>query len=318
MTTPSAVVREPHCYDGILNVFDMASRRALMPMRGEVLLYEYLPWNQINPTIYPTILDLITRTTISTVMPPHWEQNAEPRKGRVLLMSPFARLLRMVEQHLTEAGADCSRIRGHSCLYPSRSAVTAMRLPNHVSRLRDDIVECGADLVVIDPLNELLAYDAGHSEQEMIERVRAALEPIAAETHAAILVGFVRTEEEPPNAACGHRSWPSTDAAAAPAPSSSAVIHRRAETPGSANGSTAVSALAHSDVPRAMEFLQEVLARGSCSSKAVEYRASQRGLKQRTLRTAREQLGVRVWKMASVNGPWMWDLPTTPTHDTSS
>lgn len=126
MTTSSAVAKEPQCYDGILNVFDMASRKPLVPMRGEVLLYEYLPWHELYPIIYPTILDLITRTTISTVMPLPWERDREPRKGRVLLMSPFAQLLRLAEQHIAGAGGDCSRVTLHSCLYHSRNTVIAM------------------------------------------------------------------------------------------------------------------------------------------------------------------------------------------------
>ncbi|MDB5034026.1 MAG: repair protein RadA [Chlorobi bacterium] len=309
MTTPSPPLSRESLQtpDGDLNVFDMASRKPFVPLRGEVVMYEYLPWHESDPTMYPTILDLMVRITLTTVTPPYWDRNSEPRKGRVLFVSPFAQLVRVVEQHLKAAGADCSRVWEYPCNDRSGNAMSVMRLPNHAVRLRDDIIETGADLVVIDPLNGMLAEDAGRLQRETIERVRSALRPIATETHAAIVVGFVRTDLDPPDSPDDHAIRSSTGGATTQ--SSSAAIYRSAEKSGPVDGSSVVSTAAHGDVPKAIEFLQRTLARGPCSSREVESLASQHGLKQRTLRTARENLGIRVWKKQGASGQWMWELP---------
>jgi AAA domain len=62
----------------------------------------------------------------------------------------------------------------------------------------------------------------------------------------------------------------------------------------------------------ASEFLQDVLANGPMSAKDVKREAVQAGISAKSLRTAREALGIKPAK-ADFDGGWVWSLPRCPT-----
>ncbi len=57
-----------------------------------------------------------------------------------------------------------------------------------------------------------------------------------------------------------------------------------------------------------MDFLREVLGAGPVPSGKIEDEARKAGLAWRTVRRAKDQLGVRVRK-TGVDGGWVWSLP---------
>lgn len=291
------------------NEHDVPRMKSLVPMRGAVSMYEYLPGQDSEPAMGRAILDLIARATVSTVTHTQRDRGSESRKGLVLLISPQRQHVQAVERYLNMSGGDCRRIRAHTCRYRSGSALRAMRLPGDAARLRDDILACGADLVVIDLLNELLADDAGSSEQQKVQQARAGLEHIAAETNVAIVVGIVRVDTAHLSTPHSRAYGPPSDDSATTTLPPSGPIHHPMQRHRAKRGDVSLNAVARRNVREAIEFLRRVLARGPCSRRYVECLASLRGLKPRTLRTAREKLGIRVWKSQTANGPWVWELP---------
>jgi hypothetical protein len=63
----------------------------------------------------------------------------------------------------------------------------------------------------------------------------------------------------------------------------------------------------------AEDFLRDYLAVGQQNAKAATKAAKDAGISERTLRRARERLGVKVMK-SKVTGSWVWGLPEQPAN----
>ena len=66
-----------------------------------------------------------------------------------------------------------------------------------------------------------------------------------------------------------------------------------------------------SEKSEAIEFLQNVLANGPLPAKDVKQEAIEAGISAKSLRTAREALGIKPTK-TGFEGGWVWSLPRCP------
>lgn len=66
------------------------------------------------------------------------------------------------------------------------------------------------------------------------------------------------------------------------------------------------------EVDYAVQWLEKMLGRGPILSNKIRDEAQACGIAQRTLWRAKKQLGVRVGKKTTANGPWFWELHSVP------
>lgn len=63
----------------------------------------------------------------------------------------------------------------------------------------------------------------------------------------------------------------------------------------------------------AIEFLKDELSQGEQLVKEVNRRATDAGIGSKSLRSARESLGIKSYRSGGYQGPFYWKLPTLPT-----
>lgn len=226
--------------------------------------------------------------------------------------------------------------------------------PGDISKLKEDIISTKAGLVVIDPIMSYLDPDINSNNDQQVRRALMPLAMLAEETGAAIVmlrhlnkssggsalyrgggsIGFVgvarsglivaRDPDEPSRVVLA-----STKSNLGPPPPS--LNFRLA---GCDNGAARVEWEGHSThsaetlvqqgsdeergaVGEAIAFLREVLAAGPMLAKEVQKQARDAQIADRTLRRAREALGIRqdtpyIKKAQTQDGQFTWELPAAP------
>jgi AAA domain len=213
-----------------------------------------------------------------------------------------------------------------------------------VPLIRDAIIETGARLVIIDPMDAFLADGVNAYQSHAVRRALTPLKMLAEETRTAIVAishlnknsrvsplyriigsiantGAARSvllvaldpEDEDSRILAGVKANLSTIP-------KSMVFHleRRDEDRGTHVEWDAFSDLTKDDLLRAkpakarlqaMGFLDEVLAEGPMRVTEIESPALDRGIRLGTLRRASEEMGIKKTHVNPPGGHWEWSLP---------
>lgn len=254
---------------------------------------------------------------------------------------------RVLRQRLEAMGADLRRIhvvRG----VRQGEALGAVLLPDHVDPLRRLVQETGARLVAIDPLVGALPGALDTHRQAAVRAALGPLQRLAHETDCTVLaIAHLRKADGPalyrPNASVDFVAVPrvvlvvgkdpddpsrralavlKTNLGELPEAVAFRIVDGRLEWLAERLRVTAEEILAAPLVreePAALaeadEFLRTMLADGPRPAKEVLKAAEQAGIAEKTLRRAKERLGVRVVPDKDERGQvrgWRWDLPGWP------
>jgi putative DNA primase/helicase len=256
---------------------------------------------------------------------------------------------------IENAGGDRAKIAIRDTYTGSTGDEIPPGFPSDVPRLKQDIIEARAGMVVIDPVMSYLDPDINSNNDQQVRRALMPLAALAEETGAAIVllrhlnkssggsalyrgggsIGFVgvsrsalilaRDPDEP-----GRVVLASNKTNLGPPPPS---LHFRLA--GCDNGAARIdweglSAHTAETLMRdqgneedrgamgvAVAFLREVLAGGPMLAKTVQRQARDAQIADRTLRRARESLGIRqdtpyIKKANTQDGQFTWELPPAP------
>jgi len=245
-----------------------------------------------------------------------------------------------IKARLEDAGADCKRI------FVIDESKTALTLDD--ARLREAVIQTGAKLVIIDPIQAYIGANKDMHRANEIRPIMSQLGRMAEETGCAvIIIGHM-------NKANGiksiYRGLGSIDIAAAArsvlavgevpnekyrravvqiksslAPSGQTILFNLHPDFGfqwaGVSDLTADEILNHQPTEReapareeAEGFLRNILSNGKMRSKDVEAEAKEAGISLKTLRDAREQMRVICKKGEHPDKAWYWQL--APTQNT--
>ena len=295
-------------------------------------------------------LDLASRVSAGRAMPDGSVGDLAGPRGVVLLTAEDD-LSDTVRPRLDAAGADSSRILALDSVPSPEAAGVCMPTLADLDAIEEAIRQVDAALVVIDPLVAFLPPTSDSHKDQHIRRVLAPLAKLAARTGTAILavrhlnktgggnplyrgggsigiIGAARSgllaAKDPDNPNSEMRILAVTKSnlsAKAPAlayrveaTNGVAHVHWEGET-----DHTAETLLApardpeeHTALERAKDFLWDTLAWGPKPAVDVKEDAEKIGIKERTLRRARAELGIATRKVG-FSGGWVWELPPAKT-----
>jgi hypothetical protein len=292
------------------------------------------------------MIDLAARVSRGLPMPREAESLVEP--GGVVLLSAEDGLGDTIRPRLDAAGADSSRVVALTAIATEDGTERLPRLPLDVGRLEAAIKEYGAKLVVVDVLMAYLSADVNAHRDQDVRSALAQLAAAAERTGAAIVV--LRHLNKSPGGPAVYRGGGSIGIVGA-APSALVVgrdpddesrlvlavtkANLAALAPSLAyrivdrNGTgaiewegvtthTAAQLLAvptntdeRSALDEAKAVLRDILGDGAVRAKEVERQAREAGVSEKTLRRAKEALGVKSIRPDGFTGPWAWTLPAT-------
>lgn len=266
--------------------------------------------------------------------------------GTVLLMGEDGAADTIVPR-LINAEADLTKIAVRDTYTSSKEQEIPPAFPSDIPRLKEDIIEAQAGLVVIDPVMSYLDPDINSNNDQQVRRALMPLAQLAEETGAAIVllrhlnkstggsalyrgggsIGFVgvsrsalilaRDPEE-----TGRVVLASTKTNLGPPPPS---LHFRLA--GCPNGAARIEWEGHSAytadtlmqeqgnddrgtaLDEAVAFLRDLLAGGPELSTAVQRSARDAGIAWDTVRRAQRKLRIVPQKAKTQDGKWTWALP---------
>jgi hypothetical protein len=295
------------------------------------------------------LIDIAARLSTGQALP-----NGKRHKpaGTILLMGEDGAGDTIVPR-LINAGADLAKI-GIRDTYPNgQGQEVPPSFPSNLDKLADDILAADASLVVIDPVMSYLDPDINSNNDQQVRRALMPLAQLAEESGCAIVllrhlnkstsssalyrgggsIGFVgvarsglivaRDPDAPERVVLA-----STKSNLGPPPPS--LNYRLV---GCENGAARVEWEGHSThtaaslvenqvsnedrtaLDEAISFLREALSIGLRLAKEVQKEARDAGISERTLRRARELLGITMdspWiqKAKTQDGQYTWQLPT--------
>ena len=299
-------------------------------------------------------LDLVARVTAGAAMPDGARGDLDGPSGAVLLSAEDG-LADTIRPRLDAAGADCSRVVALT-LINERDADGRLvpRLPTlaDLDALREAVQRVDAKLVVVDPLMAFVPSRVDTSSDRDVRHVLARLALLAEELGIAVVV--VRHLNKSGGTNPKYRGGGSIAFTAAArsvllvaedpdnperrvlarvkgnlAPPQPSLAFRLEGTPEGgvrvawmgASEYTAAALLAappedRSALDEAKALLVEILASGPRPSKDAQREAREAGVNDRTLRRAREALGVvtaKVGKPGDRGQHWTWGLPGAET-----
>jgi hypothetical protein len=314
----------------------------------------YIPFGKVtvldgDPGLGKSTIMIDVAARISRRLPlPNGKTHAP--MGTVLLMGEDGAGDTIVPR-LINAEADLERIAIRDTYTNDKGMEIPPGFPSDLDKLREDIAQMRAGLVVVDPVMSYLDPDINSNNDQQVRRALMPLAMLAEETGAAIVllrhlnkgsgssalyrgggsIGFVgvarsglivaRDPDDPSRVVLA-----STKSNLGPPPPSLVLWLKGCE-----NGAARVEWEGHSThnaetlvqqgsdeergaLGEAIAFLREVLADGPMLAKTVQRQAREAQIADRTLRRARESLGIRqdtpyVKKAQTQDGQWTWELP---------
>jgi 5S rRNA maturation endonuclease (ribonuclease M5) len=290
-------------------------------------------------------VDLAARVSRGSRWPDEFPSSA----GGVVILTAEDGLADTVRPRLDAAGGDPRRVLAISVV-GCGSDERLPTIPDDLQDLERAIHRVGAVLVVVDPLMAYLSADVNSHRDQDVRRALAPLGQLAERTGVAVavvrhlnktnggpaiyrgggsigIVGAARIallvgrdgDDEQRRVLAGVKSN------IGPLPRS--LAYRLEEAPNGAvrvrweDGECSLRAADLLALPTdveergqlhdAADFLREVLDAGPLAAKEVQRQAAAADIAPRTLRRAREQLGVKPRKVG-IGGPWVWALPIGP------
>ncbi|MDP9479879.1 MAG: AAA family ATPase [Actinomycetota bacterium] len=279
-----------------------------------------------------------------------WPDGSECEAGGVVILSAEDGLADTIRPRFDAAGGDPSKAVALSTVPDAEGNERQISIPDDLHIIEAAIERVGAVLIVIDPLMAFLPGEVNSHRDQDIRRALAPLARLAERTGAAVvvirhlnkatggnalyrgggsigIVGAARSglliAKHPEDD--GRRVLASIKSnLAAPAPSlvfalsstqSGAV---RVDWKGESNLDASALLSAPTDneersaLSEAQEFLREVLGDGPLPSKDVENEGRDAGIEPRTLKRAKQQLGIISERQGGIGerGKWYWRLPT--------
>ncbi len=257
--------------------------------------------------------------------------------GYVLFIAGDGGLADVIRPRLEAAGADLTHTAAILCGPDRAPHALSPTIPHDLDAIQNIIQHLEAALVIIDPLSALLTKPGKHPtplHDHALEPTCASLATIAARTRAAIVITRHPAKHPPPSVHCALLLAPDPDDPSArilastkgnlAAPPPSLAFHLE---PAPDAGVTRIvlsgqsprtaTELIHPPSPErqtdraaAKAWLHEILAPGPLAARKVEDMAKRAGFTPRTLRRAREDIGV----ISRRNGPraggsYLWSLP---------
>jgi AAA domain len=293
-------------------------------------------------------LDLAARVSAGNRFP----DRALCEPAGVVLLSAEDGLADTIRPRLDAAGADVSRVLSLATVPDKNGQERLLSIPEDIPLIEKGIERVGARLVVVDPLMAFLSADTNSHRDQDVRRALAPLAGLAERTGACVLV--VRHLNKTPGnnplyrgggsigiigaARMGYliakdpqdekrRVLASTKNNLAKPPMSLKFTLEEAE-----GGTVRINWLGESEVSarellatpqdheqsdarsEAAEFLQDVLSEGPLPAKEVFQGAEDARIADKTLRRAKNLLGVVAYRENSAgeqrgSGRWMWKLP---------
>ncbi len=278
-----------------------------------------------------------------------WPDGAECEAGGVVILSAEDGLADTIRPRFDAAGGDPSKAVAVSTVPDAEDNERQIAIPDDLHVIESAIERVGAVLVIIDPLMAFLPGDVNSHRDQDVRRALAPLARLAERTGAAVIV--VRHLNKATGGNALYRGGgsigivgaarsglliakhPDDDSRrvlasiksnlAAPAPS---LIFGLSSTESGAvrvdwKGESSLDAAALLSAPtdheersalsEAQEFLREVLANGSLPSKDVENEGRDASIEPRTLKRAKQKLGIISERQGGIGerGKWYWRLP---------
>jgi len=292
-------------------------------------------------------LDLAARVSSGKALP----DGSRCEAGGVVLLSAEDGLADTIRPRLDAAGADTSKILSLATVPDEEGHDRLPSIPEDLGLIERGIRRVGARLVVVDPLMAFLSGNTNSHRDQDVRRALAPLAGLAERTGASVLVvrhlnkaaannplyrgggsigiiGAARMAfvvgKDPQDK--DRRVLASTKNNLAVQPKSLMFALEEAE-----GGAVRVDWLGHTDVSakdllstpqdqehadarsEAAEFLSDVLANGPVPSTDVIEGAKDAGISEKTLRRAKETMGVVSYREGGVGrrgaGRWVWKLP---------
>lgn len=295
-------------------------------------------------------LDIAARLSVGSCMPGEHERVS---RGSTLLLSAEDGLADTIKPRLIAAGADTSRIHALQGI-PEGQRLRPPSLPEDIGFVTGMIQEYNISLLIIDPLMAFLSSGVNSFRDQDVRRALAPLASMADETGVAVLIlrhlnkmgsgsamyrgggsigisGAARSvllvAKHPEDDM--KRVLASVKNNLAPAPPSLCFSLISANEDSAAridwwDGETPISAdmllasqIAPTDrsaIDEAGDWLQDFLSDGPIESAALLKEARNQGINEKTLRRAKERLGVEKRRIGGIggNGHWEWYRPGTP------
>lgn len=287
--------------------------------------------------------DLAARLTRGRAMP---DGTGGGKAAGVVVLSAEDGLTDTIVPRLIAAGADRSRVLAlQACPDSDGKGEHPPALPDDIEYVRAAIVRAEARLVIIDPLMAYLSGDTNSHRDQDIRRVLFQVATMAEDTGAAVIavrhlnksgggqaiyrgggsIGIIGAARSGLLVACDPDD--ENRRVLAPIknnlckPPESLSFHLEADPAGAArvvwdgtstHSASALLAMPSTDEERhaiddAKDFLLTVLADGPVASSQVLAEARGAGMSEKTLRRAKDALGV-VPKKTSMSGGWVWSL----------
>jgi hypothetical protein len=290
--------------------------------------------------------DLAARVTVGKP----WPDGAECKAGGVVILSAEDGIADTIRPRFDAAGGDASKAVALSTVPDAEGNERQIAIPDDLYVIEAAIERVGAELVIVDPLMAFLSGEVNSHRDQDVRRALAPLARLAERTGAAVvvirhlnkatggnalyrgggsigIVGAARSgllvAKHPEDD--GRRVLASIkNNLAAPAPS---LVFGLTSTESGAvrldwKGESSLDAEALLSAPtdheersalsEAQEFLRGILADGAQPSKDVENEGRDAGIEPRTLKRAKQKLGVISERQGGIGerGKWYWRLPT--------
>jgi len=289
--------------------------------------------------------DLAARVSVGKV----WPDGTECKVGGVVILSAEDGLADTIRPRFDAAGGDPSKAVAVSTVPDAEGNERQIAIPGDLHVIEAAIERVGAVLVVIDPLMAFLPGDVNSHRDQDVRRALAPLARLAERTGAAVvvirhlnkgtggnalyrgggsigIVGAARSglliAKHPEDD--GRRVLASIKSnLAAPAPS---LVFALSSTESGAvrvdwKGESSLDASALLSAPtdpeersaleEAKDFVREILDDGPVAAKDAESEGRQAGIEPRTLKRAKQKLGVVSERQGGIGerGSWYWRLP---------
>jgi putative DNA primase/helicase len=293
------------------------------------------------------MLDLAARVTTGRAMP----DGSPSRKGSVVLLTAEDGLADTVRPRLDAAGADTALVEALTAVLGERGAPQSITLPDHLDALRQTVERSGASLVIVDPLMAYLGSYVNSRLDHDMRRSLTPFAAMAEETGAAVVI--VRHLNKSSGGSALYRGGGSIGIIGAAragllvardpddeerrvlamvkcnlAPLAASLTFRleaspngtgrvvwEGESPHQADALVAVpnEPEARGELEEAIDFLGAFLADGERTTKELVSEARGAGISERTLKRARQALGVKARRIGGIAGygTWVLSVPTS-------
>jgi hypothetical protein len=291
------------------------------------------------------MLDLAARLSVGEPLPGGARHGA---MGTILMMVEDG-LADTVAPRLINAGGDMTRIGALETVTDAEGNECLPAIPDSLPDIENVVACVGARLLVIDPIMSYLGSNTNSHRDQDVRRALTPLAAFADRTGIAVVVlrhlnkmtggevkyrgqgtiGFIGIARsglivatDPDDSTRNLIASSKSNLGPVPPTLAYRLVNcengmARVQWEGvSAHTAQTVMAQPMDDeeksaVGEAMDWLRELLANGRVFSKDAQKQAREAGIADRTLRRAREALGVVPQKSHMTDGAWVWELPLT-------